>query len=130
MNPRVTNDCGSHPFLDLTLAHMHTSELHRASGESIGNHFPTFLQVRKRAQKGTTAAFPAFPAKRIQAGAAGTLHSGFGLAFQETLRLVHVCFHTALCTFLALEGTAWINPLHPQRQQRQQFSTLVLTHIP
>lgn len=56
---------------------MDTSELHRASGGSTDINLPTLLQVKIRAPKGTTGAFPTFPGERIQAVAAGILHSGF-----------------------------------------------------
>lgn len=64
-------------ILPWTLAHMDTSELHRASGGSMDKNFPALLWVKRRAPKGPTSASPAPPGERIQAGAAGTLHSGF-----------------------------------------------------
>lgn len=86
MNPEVTNDRGRHPFLDLPLTYMDTSELHRASGGSTDKNLPTLLQVNTRAPKGTTSAFPVFPGERIQAVAAGTLHRdiNFQLLFLST----------------------------------------------
>lgn len=134
MNPEVTNDRGRHPFLDLPLAYMDTSELHRASGGSTDKNLPTLLQVNTRAPKGTTSAFPIFPGERIQAVAAGTLHPGFPQGTHCTAGSIQSCSWVFPCSSFQIPcfvKNCLEQPfIEPVRQQRHQFSTLVLVHIP